>query len=798
MPNDAATVATFTNVANWQSENADNNLKTGSDNLAKSGVVRSLVINITGFGGSALLANATHLGDVFFHTSQNILKEVITENPVSTRSIPTITSCILIDPTRKQYTWNGTTLKPLGTFSVMHIKAVGAGANASGATEVGDVFFHTIEKVLKVVTSNSPTRVTEARPEWTNDDSIYITASNEIYHWNGTEIVKYEDAVLKNLILDNVNSLHYENDELCTIRTFEFDFSNETTGSSSVVKTMPFNFVNGHKYNIHVMYPANDTDETQFQVRNASQWLMTEIGKGTSTRNVQFECSVNGGINLGMKVTTLNSAVKYRVTVMDLSDARLGEMGRQLEKVSTAIGIPNDFEFDYSDIVLGSDYYRLYLPYNFQNGHIYNITVICPEGDTNHSYFQVRDNSSWLQNKILEGEGNRNANFTCNVDGGILFGMVLQNPTAQAIYDVKLTDITESLNLPVIKDIHDYLDYSYQFDTLPLYHKQAINSYMNTVATLKTAGKFVMSFLTDLHMDESFESKIGGISGLMCFNEIGGTMVTDINVLGGDYADSKTSGGTQISSVGFWESLNNCYRLTDKCRNGQLLLRGNHELTSFIDTKFYNLWAGKSLPTDTVINPDDTISGKAYYGYIDYSYQKVRLLFIDTSLHTYTGDSSDKQLEWLCNEALDFSQIPDYTLVVASHEALYPFYYGPGYETLDWGNKPAYRKLFSAFHRGNSVTINGNEIDFTVQGAIPMVYIAGHAHKDDSFIDASLDLDFLTIVTRDSSTARSEVLRNSIGTVNECAFDTYVIDVLNKSIAVKRYGYGSDRTFTYN
>lgn len=842
-------------------------------------VVRSLVVNITGFGINAAAAGASNLGDIFFHTSQNTLKLVTGENPVTTQSIPTIVGCILIDPTKKLYTWNGTTLKALGTFSVMHIKGVGAGASAAGATEVGDVFFHTTQKILKVVSSNTPSISTDNRAEWTNDDSIYITALNEIYHWDGTNIVKYEDATLKALILekdtalksliaakgirlvgisnngvnagvtnagdyffntnaktikkylggdktqpesyenipfvdgaiyscggslyiwdgtnlvsatfDDIDRIHYENDELCTIRTFEFDFSHEIIGSTSVVQTMPFNFVNGHTYNIHVIYPANVTDETQFQVRDASQYLMTEIGIGTETRNIQFICSVDGGINLGMKITTLNSAVKYRVMIMDLSDGRLADIDKEIGNLSNTIGVAKDFDFDYSDIILGSNYYRLYLPYNFQNGHTYKIEVTCPEGDTNHSYFQVRDSNNWLQNKILEGEGDRSSNFTCNVDGGILFGMVLQNPTAQAEYDVKLTDLTGSLNIPAVKDIVEYLNYSYQFNELPLYHKTAINSYMNLLGTNIDDKSFVLTFITDLHMRDNYEDKIGGVHGLMCLNEVAKTKLPHVNVLGGDYGDTKTS-GEQIPATDFWASMNSCNRLTDG-KYDRIALRGNHEVSGLISKDLYFRWA--SFGSNLVMNPNDDDGS---YGYIDFDSIKIRLIAIDTSLINYTGDANDKQLLWLINTAFNLSSKPNYKVVIVSHEALYPFYYAPEQSSYDWGSHPNYRKLVSAFHRGSSVTINGNTVDFTNQGATPLVFIAGHAHQDMSYINSEVDMDFLTILTMDSSTARDDYLRQRIGTYQECAFDTYIIDTVNDTIAVKRYGYGNDRTFSFD
>ena len=243
----------------------------------------------------------------------------------------------------------------------------------------------------------------------------------------------------------------------------------------------------------------------------------------------------------------------------------------------------------------------------------------------------------------------------------------------------------------------------------------------------------------------------------------------------------------------FWFAMNCCKRLTCSDLEKRIMLRGNHELTSLISKKRFYQWT--DVVTNNIVRNASDPDGE--YGYIDFEDLNVRLIFLDTSLLTYRGQSGDKQMAWLIGTALDFTGKTNFSAVVVGHEALYPFYYN-NLPNEDWGNYPNYRKLFSAFHRGSSVTLNEELVDFTTQGAIPMVYIAGHSHQDGSYINESNDMDFLTITTMDSSTARDSRLTGSIGTKNECAFDTYIINGTNGTISVKRYGYGSDRSFTFD
>ena len=338
--------------------------------------------------------------------------------------------------------------------------------------------------------------------------------------------------------------------------------------------------------------------------------------------------------------------------------------------------------------------------------------------------------------------------------------------------------------------------------------KEAMDSYINTIES--SSYDLVVPIMTDLHT-EQFES-------YSMLNYLASDGFADVCFNLGDNIPENYN--TRQQAVDFMKQF--MFVSNSKPRKSELyVLRGNHDTnptqTNPPATADINKMIDNSLyySLSDFRNKKGIANSGCNYGYIDTN-AKIRIIFLDTSdiyddtnipiTSGYNVSIGQKQLDWFCNDALNFMDKKDkeeWSVVILSHARLDSF--GTGFATI-----------LQAFMNGaaaeGTTTISGIttnpivlsfNVDFTHQGSLEFICgINGHLHEDN-------DKDFgttgrkLISIACDNGTAYHYVSNTKTaytrtkGTIEEHLVDTLCVDKKAKTITMKRLGVGTDRTYSY-
>lgn len=243
------------------------------------------------------------------------------------------------------------------------------------------------------------------------------------------------------------------------------------------------------------------------------------------------------------------------------------------------------------------------------------------------------------------------------------------------------------------------------------------------------------------------------------------------------------------------------------------ICRGNHDSDSgstISQEEWFNYLSRPFKKNDRVSNINET--SKGYY-YVDFEDYKFRLVVTNSTM-LGLGEATDthkrwgfnkEQLEWLLNEALDFSDkhTPSEwtTLVVGHHNTNQRYSF-----TTKAVNGEVLEQILKSFKEGSNFsdsTLNINH-DFTQQGQMKLIgYLFGHCHYD--VLDLQSDLGYHMIATTCSLPQYIEPTPNEFckswerakGTNQEYAWDIINIDLVNRLVKMYRVGAGVDREFNY-
>lgn len=243
------------------------------------------------------------------------------------------------------------------------------------------------------------------------------------------------------------------------------------------------------------------------------------------------------------------------------------------------------------------------------------------------------------------------------------------------------------------------------------------------------------------------------------------------------------------------------------------ICRGNHDSDSgstISQEEWFNYLSRPFKKNDRVSNINET--SKGYY-YVDFEDYKFRLVVTNSTM-LGLGDATDthkrwgfnkEQLEWLLNEALDFTDKhtpSDWTTLVVGHHNTnqrYSF-------TTKAVNGEVLEQILKSFKEGSNFsdsTLNINH-DFTQQGQMNLIgYLFGHCHYD--VLDLRSDLGYHMIATTCSLPQYINPTPNEFckswerakGTNQEYAWDIINIDFVNRLVKMYRVGAGVDREFNY-
>ncbi|MFX0552953.1 metallophosphoesterase [Lactiplantibacillus plantarum] len=211
----------------------------------------------------------------------------------------------------------------------------------------------------------------------------------------------------------------------------------------------------------------------------------------------------------------------------------------------------------------------------------------------------------------------------------------------------------------------------------------------------------------------------------------------------------------------------------------------------------------------------ETRDGDSLYGYKDYSDKKVRLIWLNSFELPYTLNSDgtyeydfltqsgyqNQQLNWLANQAL---KVPDnsWQVMIFTHCPLPgTFEVAAGQSQLSQYNSDVLIGIINAFQSGTKYSqadagrtfpINVT-CDYTSQGKAAVIGLfSGHIHRDGQMI-----YDGINCVETAASLCSSRNPGRTEDTIAEDCWDIFSVDTASRKIHAYRFGYGTDRDFTY-
>lgn len=219
------------------------------------------------------------------------------------------------------------------------------------------------------------------------------------------------------------------------------------------------------------------------------------------------------------------------------------------------------------------------------------------------------------------------------------------------------------------------------------------------------------------------------------------------------------------------------------------------------------------------------VPGNACYGYTDFPGMRLRVIYLDTHDRRSWGSTqvgsggecnylnveniSGVQLQWLVDNALDFSGVDDlskWSILVFSHAVLNTSgtYTDPSgtVHPCNTANAASILKAY-ATKKSGSITHGGVTVNYDFTAATPAGIIGcihGHEHR---YADETVGGAFLSICCpnicngRERASANGNTYSKTAGTANGTSFCVFNINRADKKIYVDHYGPGIDREYTY-
>lgn len=237
---------------------------------------------------------------------------------------------------------------------------------------------------------------------------------------------------------------------------------------------------------------------------------------------------------------------------------------------------------------------------------------------------------------------------------------------------------------------------------------------------------------------------------------------------------------------------------------------GNHDRNvvspRLTKTEFYNVVYRQTKNKNIVWGSKEN----AYY-YRDFPTYKIRVIVLNVYEHMYDNDKYDEgkcgysntQLEWLANKALQ--TLEDWSVIVLTHDSPVEMDYNGA---ANQNNAMQLVQILEAFKGGNNIAVQYTDernsglfsVNVTTAFSTPGTLIAvlsGHAHCDDA--KKVNGINYVQIVC-----AYIDVVNDYSGYKNRpafsskaYAFDIGIVDTANRTIKLKRIGYGADRAISY-
>lgn len=368
-------------------------------------------------------------------------------------------------------------------------------------------------------------------------------------------------------------------------------------------------------------------------------------------------------------------------------------------------------------------------------------------------------------------------------------------------------------------------------------YSDAVENKENEVLALLDTDMFSFAYSTDHHDREFEDGRLNQTYNVL--NRVSKSLDVDAIVNAGDMISYGRAGDSipytlsdKAIGMGALKSVINKIDQKEKA----FFAIGNHDYNgssfSSIDGEQKSEWTVTPNETYNILgrHQSDSVtwgSRSLMYYFKDFEDKKIRIIFLNTSDNDWDFGSTDvlkvdplvvagvrqEQATWLANVALNLSDKPDktewHTLIVC-HVPLVSEDEGMTWTTKFENNIPI-RNIIKGFKEGLSGVASYTDTlysgvfdlnvpyDFSTQGASTTIGIfSGHNH-----LDRIVPIEGINHITTaagyaDETTVAVEGgVKRQPNTYSEVALDVVLVDKMNKTVKLKRFGNGIDRNFNY-
>ena len=354
----------------------------------------------------------------------------------------------------------------------------------------------------------------------------------------------------------------------------------------------------------------------------------------------------------------------------------------------------------------------------------------------------------------------------------------------------------------------------------PEYIKKEVKESIKEIQRCQNSNTITFAFITDIHYALSYNHEIRMKRTVNAYREIAKRAHIDKLILGGDYTNE-----------GCKEYKAECFRELRAQLDGidYFPVNGNHDDGTIWDVAyiksqesvnhfthdelyvlFYNHIEAKGAKRDK--------NNKSLYYFIDDDISKTRYICLDSGDIPYVFDDngkllyngqwlfsmSDKQLQWLINEALVFNE-EGWTVMFFLHSSALP-----GKKREELGDirirMAVLNDIICAFKTGGKFKYDSDEKDFEIHVSVDFsnykkadiagVFV-GDYHTDKIETDKCGTPYILTGNAVMYSTSSPSYVQRRDGDKSELLFDVVTVDKAERMIYVTRVGGGENRKVKY-
>ena len=346
-------------------------------------------------------------------------------------------------------------------------------------------------------------------------------------------------------------------------------------------------------------------------------------------------------------------------------------------------------------------------------------------------------------------------------------------------------------------------------DTYPDYIKENAERAISRIKSVSNESCVSFAFMTDIHYSKTPNHDIRFERLMNAYRAIKESVGADKILIGGDVVND----GTKKYK---WDNQKELARLLSEEKF--FPANGNHDDNSIWDIVTETVPAQNHLTSAELnslfyshlpsLGAKFGEEGESLYYYYDDNDEKIRYIFLDSNDPPQDTDDegriiytkqrtmclSQKQIDWLLNDALNVSQ-DGWSAVVTMHSF---------YREIDGESKrlSVVKEILDACRMGGKISKEYYEGDFAVSVDVDfgkrkkldiIAVLAGHHHQD---INIYTDSGIPVIFTGNVMMYEYAVPRID-GEASELLFDIVTIDRKNRKIYTTRVGAGEDREITY-